>query len=129
MYTSVYRIKYNFKSCFQNLNLHVKPKILITASEVSSSGHEDPLPSLENATLKNLYSILGCKKKKNQSIICCPLKFEFSNGLKLTVHLECRHNIYIHIKLTKNPMHWSSTFFGVIVNKKYGVLTLKEALT
>ena len=48
----VYRISYNFKSCVQNLNLHVNHKILITASEVSSSGHEDPLSSLENATLK-----------------------------------------------------------------------------
>ena len=49
MYMHVYRISYNFKSCVQNLNLHVNHKILITASEVSSSGHEDHLSSLENA--------------------------------------------------------------------------------
>ena len=47
-------------------------KILITVSEISSSGHEDPLSSLENATLK--ISTVFCsseavKKKKNYTFV------------------------------------------------------------
>ena len=74
MYMHVYRISYNFKSCVQNLNLHVNHKILITASEVSSSGHEDPLSSLENATLKIrtvfcTSGAVGLYKKKNHTFV------------------------------------------------------------
>ena len=57
-------------------------KILITASEVSASGHEDPLSSLENATLKIrtvFCSSGGGGGGGGKLHICGPLKFEFSN--------------------------------------------------
>ena len=80
MYMHVYRISYNFKSCIQNLNLHVNHKILITASEVSSSGHEDPLSSLENATLKirTVFCSSGAvyKKKNHTFVVNSNLNFQ-----------------------------------------------------
>ena len=52
MYMYVYRISYSFKSCVQNLNLHVKPQDLDNSIRSLMIRHEDTLPSLENATLK-----------------------------------------------------------------------------
>ena len=33
------------------------------------------------------------------------------NGFSV-IYLESKHNIYIHMKLTKNPMHWQFFFRG-----------------
>ena len=52
--------------------------ILIKASEVSSSGHEDPLPSLENATLKirTVFCSSGAVKKNHTFVVHSNLNFQ-----------------------------------------------------
>ena len=66
MYMNVYRISYNFKSCIQNLNLHVKPQDLDNSIRSLIIRTLGPFLISGEHHIKNSYCILffwGGKKK------------------------------------------------------------------